>query len=281
MEILQLRYFFDSAKNESFAKTAQKYMVPTTSVSASIRRLESELGCALFDRLPNRVLLNENGKKLQQSLCVVFKELDHAVELLSVPETDTREIRMLVRAMRIKITDYIIEYKARHPHISFKTVFDFGDTNFDNYDIIIDDNPSLYSEYESFELCSMRLGFKVSAASPLCERKLSLIQLCNQPFISMGEQSSMHRILMNVCSRAGFTPDIVVQSNDIICYRKCLESGVGIGMGRDEAESYNDKIKFLNVSDFDVRQTVCGFYKTHNAYGNVEHFIKFLKSKVI
>ena len=40
MELLQLRYFFESAKNENFAKTAEKYMVPASSVSASVKRLE-------------------------------------------------------------------------------------------------------------------------------------------------------------------------------------------------------------------------------------------------
>ena len=80
MEMLQLRYFYESAKNESFAKTAEKYLVPTSSVSASIKRLEAELGIRLFDRSANRITLNANGKKLQQSLCTVFNELDQAVE---------------------------------------------------------------------------------------------------------------------------------------------------------------------------------------------------------
>ena len=68
MDLLQLRYFFESAKNGSFSKTAKKYMVPLTSVSASIRRLEKELDCTLFDRTSNRVSLNANGRKLQQRM---------------------------------------------------------------------------------------------------------------------------------------------------------------------------------------------------------------------
>ena len=43
MELLQLRYFFESAKTENFSKTAQKFQVPTTSVSASVKRLEKEM----------------------------------------------------------------------------------------------------------------------------------------------------------------------------------------------------------------------------------------------
>ncbi len=279
MEILQLRYFLDSARFESFAKTAQKYMVPTTSVSAAIKRLENELGCTLFDRFANRILLNSNGKRLQQSLHTVFDELDQVTEILSCSGTDTREIKMLVRAMRGKITDYIIEYKAKHPHISFKTVFDFEATDTESYDIIIDDRPDKYLDYENFELCSTRILLKACTDSPLCGRSLTLARLKNQPFLSMGEQSSMHRILINACSRAGFNPNIVVQSNDTQCYRKCLESGIGIGIGRDDPAEYNSKVKFLNVTDFDARQTVYGFYKKQHAYGNVEHFINFLKNK--
>lgn len=281
MEILQLRYFYDSAKSESFAKTAQKYMVPTTSVSASVRRLEKEIGCSLFERMANRIMLNDNGRKLQQSLGVVFGELDQTIETLSAPNTDTREIKMLVRAMRSRITDYIIEYKTRHPQISFKTVFDFSDTEFENYDIIIDDKPELYEEYESFELCSMRIRLKAASGSPLCAKKLTLSQLKGRPFLSMGENSSMHQMLVRACAREGFVPDIVVQCNDILCYKKCLEAGVGIGLGRDDAKDESDSVKFLEVTDFDVRQTVYSYYKKQSAYGNVEHFLKFLKSKVL
>ena len=66
MDLLQLKYFYESAQSGSFSKTAQKHMVPLSSVSASIRRLEKELNCALFDRFPNYIVLNENGKKLQK-----------------------------------------------------------------------------------------------------------------------------------------------------------------------------------------------------------------------
>ena len=117
MELLQLRYFFESAKNESFAKTAEKYMVPTSSVSASVRRLENELGCELFDRHSNKICLNSNGKRMQISLYKVFDELNEAITYLSADKTDTREIKMLVRAMRDDITDYIIEFRKNYPHI--------------------------------------------------------------------------------------------------------------------------------------------------------------------
>ena len=90
MEILQLRYFYESAISESFTETARKFMVPTSSVSASVRLLEKELGCKLFDRAYNRIILNSKGKRLQQALFSVFSELEQAIKDLSCDKDSYR-----------------------------------------------------------------------------------------------------------------------------------------------------------------------------------------------
>ena len=282
MELLQLHYFFDSAKNGSFAKTAEKYMVPSTSVSAAVKRLEKELGCTLFDRSSNRILLNDNGKKLQQSLYVIFHELEQAVESLATEIADKREIRMLVRAIRGQLTDHIIEYKMKHPQITFKTVFDFSETAYENYDIIIDEETNLYPEYEKFILSRFRLRIKSSVDSYLCDKQLTLKQLYNQNFITMGEQSNLHKILVNACKRAGFTPNIIIKTNDAQCYEKCIASGLGLGLSREyHNQTPSLTTRPLDIKDFNEYQTVCCYYKEQSVYGNIKHFLDFLKTKAI
>ena len=275
MELLQLRYFYESAKTESFAKTAEKYMVPTSSVSASVKRLEKELGIKLFDRSYNTISLNANGKKFQQSICAIFSELDTAVHSITSSPIDDREIKILVRATRQKITESIIEYNSSHPNIKFKTVFDFSETNFEKYDIIIDEKADVYSDFDNFELSTLQIRLKASLKSTLCNKKLTLKQLSTQPFISWGEQSNMHKILLRACNNAGFTPNIIVHSNDIACNERLIGSGIGIGLGSSTTKSTT----FLDISDFDERYTVYCYYKSQSNYGNVEHFLNFLKSK--
>lgn len=281
MELLQLRYFYESAKNGSFAKTAEKYMVPATSVSASVRRLERELGCTLFDRTSNRIRLNDSGNKLKASLDAVFSELDRAVGELTSPERDTRKIKLLVRAMRGKITDRIIEYNSNHPRIGFKTSFDFGKVNIEDYDIIIDEETDKYRGYERLPLYTSRIGLRASANSPLCGRKLTLRELSDERFISIGEDNALHRRLLDACEKAGFVPNIVVQSNDLTCNRKFIESGVGIGISRIEeaAASPNGKTCSLDVVDFCETQVICAYFKTESAYGNIAHFLEYLKKR--
>ncbi len=56
MEFLQLRYFYETTRTESISKTANRYMVPASSVTAAIKRL---------------------------SVGGIFQELDEVVETIS------------------------------------------------------------------------------------------------------------------------------------------------------------------------------------------------------
>ena len=182
---------------------------------------------------------------------------------------------MLVRATRKRVTDSIIRFNSKHPDITFKTVFDFAEKDFEKYDIIIDEKTDAYEEYENFELCTLRIRFKASSKSPLCHKKLTLKQLCSQSFISWGEQSNMHKLLMRACNNAGFTPNIAVHSNDIECNDKLIASGMGIGL----ASQTTNETSFLDITDFDERYTVYCYYKSQSYYGNVKHFLNFLKNE--
>ena len=92
----------------------------------------------------------------------------------------------------------------------------------------------------------------------------------------MGEQSNYFKLLRSACGRAGFTPDVSVVCNDIECYERLVAAGMGIAIGV-ALETPNER--FLDVTDFNERYTVCGFYKNRDYYGHVKSFLDFLRSK--
>ncbi len=280
MEILQLRYFYESAKTQNFTETANKFLVPVSSVSSSIKRLENELGCKLFDRDANKIRLNGNGVLLQQSLCSVFHELDSVIERLSEHKEDSREIRLLVRGMRRNITDYITEYKEIYPDTSFKIAFEKDEDSFE-YDIIIDEESTLYSGYKKIELFTMQLSLKCSASHLLCGKALTLSQLCKEPFIVMDTNGNMNRILVKTCNAVGFNPKISVVCNDIECYEKLLALDMGIGIGKKSDSDQRKGIVDLEVSDFRERYTLYAYYLEKEYYGKVKNFVEFIKNKCI
>ena len=280
MEFLQLRYFYESANAGSLSKAAEKYRVPASSVSASIKRLEEELGCRLFDRSANRIALNENGKKLHRSLALIFSELESTLGSISDTTSDTREVRILVKAMRSLVTDYAIAYKSAHADAKFSLISDFDEPHPEEYDIIIDTKSEQYAAYEYFELCRQQVRLYAAESSPLCGRELTLRELASEPFVGMSPQGNQYKLLINACTKAGFTPTLVAQINDAACFIKFIAAGVAIGAAGERAVKAVDGICPLHVRDFCEEQTVCVYYKKQSAWGNVRRFIEFLQSSL-
>ena len=251
-------------------------MVPTTSVSASVKRLERELGCQLFDRTPNRIRLNPNGKRLQKSLYLVFRELDSAVRDLKAPAVDTRAIRMLVRAVRGQVTDRIVQFRALHPEIAFQTVLDAASRPHADFDIVIDTQSDAYAGYDAFPLASLQMRLMAAKDHPLSGTPIPLSRLSSESFVSWGEGSNMQRILDAACARAGFSPLVAVTAGDKECYEKLIASGVGIGLGREDRAMAG--CVPLDITDFDTRYTAFVFCKPEANYGNVAKFLTFLKN---
>lgn len=282
MDLLQLRYFYESANYLSISRTAEKYGVPSTSVSASIRRLEEEIGCKLFDRTPNRITLNERGKIMHDSLKSIFSEMDRMLQAVSGTIDDNKEIRILAKAIRARITEQVIRYKKEYAHTRFKLVADFDETNADDYDIIIDTQSNLYPGYDSVELGKQQIFCYVPAESELSVKKLYLKDLAQKPFVLMSQRGNHGKIFVSACKKAGFTPNVVAQVNDSACFRKMISSGIAIGVtGKFKtAVSDNTHLVPLNILDFKYEQTISMYYNTENNYGNAARFISFLQENI-
>ena len=282
MDLLQLHYFYDSANYLSISKTAEKYNVPPTSVSASIRRLEEELGCKLFDRSPNRIALNDRGRIMRDSLKIIFEEMDRMLQAVSHASDDTKEIKILVKAIRSLITDQVIQYKKKFSNTRFRLIADFDERTLDDYDMIVDTESDRYAGYERLKLGRQRVLFYVPAGSPLCGRKFRMKELAEMPFVLMSQQGKYGKNFIAACKNAGFSPNIVAQVNDSACFRKMISSGIAIGVTGELAAVDGVPAQFdsLSVTDFNYEQPICLYYKQENNYGNVAKFMAFVRDNI-
>jgi DNA-binding transcriptional LysR family regulator len=209
----------------------------------------------------------------------IFDELDKMRDSFVESLENRREIRLLVRTLRSRVTDYIIEFKSKYPDIILDAQFGFSEKDLDSYDAIISVSDPSFEHYGKIELFTQRLCVKASANSPLRGRKLTLGQLSNQPFLSLGHGSASHEILLDVCKRAGFTPNIVMRCDDSNCYRKLLEEGIGLCISGEN--SFTDRSVKLDVTDFEERQTVYCYYKKGIEEKDFLRFLQFLKNKAV
>ncbi|MBR1457682.1 MAG: LysR family transcriptional regulator [Oscillospiraceae bacterium] len=81
MDINQLRYYLEVCSCSSISKAAEKIQMSQQGLSLSIRRLEDELGCDLFYRKSNGIVLTEVGKKVRAEASRIVSIADDIYKL--------------------------------------------------------------------------------------------------------------------------------------------------------------------------------------------------------
>lgn len=87
MELRQLEYFVAVAADLNFSRAAQRIHVVQSAVSASVARLEKELGVALFDRSKRQIVLTPPGEVFLQHA----REVIHTAQRARASVADYRD----------------------------------------------------------------------------------------------------------------------------------------------------------------------------------------------
>lgn len=281
MEILQLRYFYETAMAESIAKTAQKHMVPASSVSASIKRLEQELGVDLFVRTSNRIMLSEKGKEFLISVSNILSQLESSVNSLSAT-AEKQTISILARATRTSLIRWIVRYQQMYPSVSFKLEFEDALENYDNYDIIISEPDRELETYSYFIWRRFDVRVEALETDPLCRGTITLNQLRDRQFVTTKHQNTGFRLFSQACQRQGFTPQIFLECDDNCCRDLALQLGaclnVNYGVGEESAPR---SLRYLQIEDFRAQVTINAYYKKEAYTGHVKQFLELLQTSAL
>lgn len=231
MEFLQLKYFQYAAKTVNFSHTAEKFRVPPSSVSTSIKKLETELGVKLFDRKSNRLVLNEKGRIFLKCVENIFREIDTTVSALKALDGQPDgKIRILVNTNRRTITRVISDFRSSYPNVSFSIDLDES-KDYKNYDIVITDSIIDNGNFEQYDFISEEIMLACHTSNPLSSRKsIPMNMLRNEKFISLPQNHSLRSITDKLCQQAGFKPDIVIECDDPYYIREYLKMEMGVSI---------------------------------------------------
>ncbi len=89
MTIQQLAYFLAALEHGSFSAAAEELHLAQPSLSEQVRRLEAELGVALFQRGGRGLVATESGRRLREHAQRVLDDVEGAREAVA----ETRELR--------------------------------------------------------------------------------------------------------------------------------------------------------------------------------------------
>lgn len=266
MEILQLKYFSHAAKSENFSHTAQQFMVPTSSISASIKKLENEIGVKLFDRTANKIKLNEYGKILLQTVDKSEKLFKKAkADILDLSQTPFGELNMLILTNRQKATEAIAEFKVKYPKISFNIRHQgqICQSSINEYDIIITDQNITTDYFNQKFWLHEEVFLAVHKDNQLSKKNsVSTDELKYEKFICMPKGSSLRHCLDMFMQQRDLNPEIVIECDDPQYIRNYLEMGLGVTFfpAISWKNQISSNIKLLRIDD--------GLYRDSYIYTN-------------
>lgn len=228
MYIDQMKLFISVADHKSISRAATLMNLSQSAASQSIAKLEKELGTQLFIRSSRGIEANREGmifyrfaKKTLQELEIAQQEIKNSNKKIG------GLIRLQILATSALIPQLISEFISLYPEVQFKMV---QSKHVDDFDVCITTNsdPILPDQAELLLEEDILLAVPPNTHPFSDVKSVRLSDAKNENFIMM-RQGSMLRILTNeLCTKAGFEPRIVFESDNPSIAREMISLGLGV-----------------------------------------------------
>lgn len=249
MELQQLRLFLAAAESKSFTRGAKRAFVSQPALSASIAKLEGELGVRLFTRNKRSVVLTPAGQTLFKRATQIVNECNRARDELKNHDQQ-RMLRLgVVNTLSIANIARLIEpYRRENSSLKLQ-VFDVSSEEMERLAESgrIDLSLTLLPERpENGRHCShsKRLfseSYRVAMAANhhlSALPSLRLVDLQNEPFVSRSHCEYRH-MLREALKTAGVRLNVAYVTDQDDRALSLVEQGVGIAIVPEHYESPN------------------------------------------
>lgn len=238
MELRQLSYVIQIAKEKNFSRAAEKLHIAQPSLSQQLSKLEQELNVMLFRRTTNSVEPTEAGQ-------VFVDKAQHildAVEQLKQEMDDMAQMRkgkLVVGTLPITgahILPLVLpRFGAQYPQIEVVLVEETtakleqltgsGGTDLSLLSLPLIDTTLEWESYMEEEIC-----IAVPKNHPLATRSepIDILELKNEQFIALKRGQGFRQITLELCEEAGFTPKVVFESTNIETIQSLVAGEMGI-----------------------------------------------------
>lgn len=209
MELKQLLYFQKVAHTQNISKAADELFIAQPSLSATIKRLEAEVGMPLFDRVGKTIVLNDAGRIFLKYVNQVFVSLDNAdKELKELCNDSDKKVCISIQAASLLLPDIIRKIKEELPDIQL-TILQQRHEEAHSSDLQITSDFELSFETASELLLEEPLGIVFPKGSPLALKKnIVKKDLVSESFITLSSKCSLNRIIAYYYEKEHFYPKI-------------------------------------------------------------------------
>jgi LysR family transcriptional regulator, transcription activator of glutamate synthase operon len=286
MEWHQINYFQTVAKVQHITRAAEQLSISQPALSRSIAKLEEELGVQLFDRKGRNIYLNRYGKIFLNRVEQSIKQIEIGKQEIwdeIHPDSGTISLSFLPSLGISVVPEMISSYQKKNPNVKFQL------NQASNRQIV----DQLKSRKVDLALITLLQEDKEVICRPLITEELFLIvsidhwladydeidlkMVKNEPFISFKKVNELQTIINHLCEKAGFTPDVVFEGEEIGTVSGLVGAKLGVSLVPDLQVLDKSKVKLIRV-----KQPVCkreiGIAWLKGSYSSpvVEGFIQYV-----
>ena len=236
MELRQLEYFQMASRLKNITRAAERLRVSQPNITVAIKKLEAELGIQLFDRSQKQLSLTPEGAVFLGRIEVALRNIQDAVlEVNDYKQLQKGTIKIGIPPMMgaYLFPKIFSSFQRRYSHLDVylheegsvaireqleRDELDFGII------IIPDSSPNL----QLLPMARSQIVCCVPEDSDLAARKaITLQDIENRNLIMLKEGSFLRQTMLQKMKTAGVTPNIVLESNQVVTIMGLVASGVG------------------------------------------------------
>jgi len=240
MELRQLLYFTTLAETLNFRRAAERLNLSQPPLTVAIRKLEEELGTALFVRSSRGVTLTAAGEvalRHARSALIETEQLRQAVVEGSSGERGRLAVGFVGSAIYALLPRLIRLYQEHYPKADLvleeATSTDIARRILERrLDVGLVRLPLLDTQaIETHVVERDELVVAVAVANPIAHNDiLPLDALKHEPFILYTRVSILHTTILMACHRAGFVPRIAQEAAQVYTILSLVQSGLGVAL---------------------------------------------------
>jgi len=261
MELRQIRQFLAVAETLNFSRAAERLHMAQPPLSMAIRRLEEDLGAALFVRGRKGVRLTDLGESILQDARRVVR---HAEQLRQTASAVIEGTSGRLRVAFVGSATYSIlpralpVFRSRYPDVSLElregtTSAILGQVQGDSLDLGLVRYPVFETHLAKLTVIQRdELVAVLPRESPLRTRKrLAMSDLKEHPFVlySATAAANLRGQVLLACQAAGYVPKVIQEAVQVQTIISLVESGMGVALvPSDSARHAPEGVVFRQLS---------------------------------
>ena len=237
MELRQLEYFQMASRLKNITRAAERLRVSQPNITVAIKKLESELGIQLFDRSQKQLSLTPEGAVFLGRVEVALRSIQDAVlEVNDYKQLQKGTIKIGIPPMMgaYLFPKIFSSFQRRYSHLDVYlheegSVAIREQLERDELDFGIIIIPEAAPNLRLLPMARSQIVCCVQEDSPLAARKAITMQdIEDSSLIMLKEGSFLRQIMLQKMKTADITPNIVLESNQVVTIMGLVASGVGI-----------------------------------------------------